>query len=170
MAKQLYAKVNDLPEEVVLERKTPFEPWRLQKMEAQDIVRTGEAEFSVLLDGRSHRVLVQKEDAGQQTFRMRIGGRSYTVRLQDDQARLLKTLGMEKSARKVSELKAPMPGMVLNILVQPGEEVKKDQPLLVLEAMKMENVIKSPGDGVVKAIVAQQGKAVEKGQLLISFA
>lgn len=170
MAKQLYAKVNDLPEEVVLERNTPFDPWKLPEIAAQDIVRTGEAEFSVLLDGRSHRVLVQKEDAAQNTYRMRIGGHSYSVRLQDDQSRLLKSLGMEKAARKVSELKAPMPGMVLNILVQPGEEVKKDQPLLVLEAMKMENVIKSPGDGVVKAIAAQQGKAVEKGQLLISFA
>ena len=63
-----------------------------------------------------------------------------------------------------------MPGLVLNILVKPGDAVKKNDPVLVLEAMKMENMIKAPGDAVVGAIAAETGKAVEKGQLLVSFA
>ncbi|MEX1131932.1 MAG: acetyl-CoA carboxylase biotin carboxyl carrier protein subunit, partial [Flavobacteriales bacterium] len=61
------------------------------------------------------------------------------------------------------------PGLVLNILVKAGDAVKKNDPVLVLEAMKMENVIRAPGDAVVSAVPAVQGKAVEKGQLLISF-
>ena len=62
-----------------------------------------------------------------------------------------------------------MPGMVLNILVAEGQQVKKGDSLLVLEAMKMENVLKSPTDGVIKKVVATKGTAVEKNQLLIQF-
>ncbi|MBK8500165.1 MAG: acetyl-CoA carboxylase biotin carboxyl carrier protein subunit [Flavobacteriales bacterium] len=79
------------------------------------------------------------------------------------------TLGLDKALKKVVDLKAPMPGLVLNILVKPGDTVRKNDPVLVLEAMKMENVIKAPADAVVKAIAAEKGKPVEKGQLLISF-
>jgi biotin carboxyl carrier protein len=73
------------------------------------------------------------------------------------------------AAKKVNEVKAPMPGMVLKILVKDGDEVKKGDPLLVLEAMKMENILKSPTDGVIKKIAAVTGVAVEKNQLLIQF-
>jgi ribonuclease HI len=80
-------------------------------------------------------------------------------------------LGLDKRAGMVSpELKAPMPGLVLNVLVKVGDAVRKNDPVLVLEAMKMENVIKAPGDAVVAQVHAVQGKAVEKGQLLLLFA
>jgi biotin carboxyl carrier protein len=59
--------------------------------------------------------------------------------------------------------------MVLNILVKPGDTVKKGDPILVLEAMKMENLLKAPGDASIASIHAEKGKAVEKGQLLVSF-
>jgi biotin carboxyl carrier protein len=62
-----------------------------------------------------------------------------------------------------------MPGMVLKILITEGDQVKKGDALLVLEAMKMENIIKSPADGLVKKINAVQGTAVEKNQVLIQF-
>ena len=62
-----------------------------------------------------------------------------------------------------------MPGMVLNILVTEGQEVKKGDALIVLEAMKMENILKSPTDGVIKKIAINKGVAVEKNQLLIQF-
>jgi biotin carboxyl carrier protein len=54
--------------------------------------------------------------------------------------------------------------------VKPGDAVKKNDPVLVLEAMKMENVIKAPGDAVVATVPAEKGKAVEKGHLLVTFA
>jgi biotin carboxyl carrier protein len=79
-------------------------------------------------------------------------------------------LGMDKlAAVGVQEVKAPMPGMVLNIIVSTGDEVKKGDALLVLEAMKMENIIKSPRDGKVKTVKAIKGTAVEKNQSLIVF-
>ena len=69
----------------------------------------------------------------------------------------------------VKEIKAPMPGSILNILVEAGQEVKAGDQLLILEAMKMENVIKSPGDGVVAKIHVDEKQSVEKNQVLISF-
>jgi biotin carboxyl carrier protein len=169
MAKQLFATVNGADGEIVLERATPHAPWSIAGEGTADLVRSGPSQFSLVRNGKSHRVLVLKEDRENNTVRMRIGGSTYTVKLQDEQSRLMKTLGLEKATVKVREIKAPMPGLVLNILVKPGDAVKKNDPVLVLEAMKMENVIRAPGDAVVSAVPAVQGKAVEKGQLLISF-
>jgi biotin carboxyl carrier protein len=82
----------------------------------------------------------------------------------------LHNLGLDNiAAKKINDIKAPMPGMVLNILVGEGQQVKKGDSLLVLEAMKMENVLKSPTDGMIKKVVAIKGTAVEKNQLLIQF-
>jgi len=62
-----------------------------------------------------------------------------------------------------------MPGLVLNILVEEGQDIKKGDALIVLEAMKMENILKSPADGKVKKVSVKKGVAVEKGQILIEF-
>jgi biotin carboxyl carrier protein len=71
--------------------------------------------------------------------------------------------------QKINQVKAPMPGLVLRVLVEPGQKVTKGEPLLVLEAMKMENMIKAPGDAIVSSVKAQLGQAVEKNQILIDF-
>lgn len=168
MAK-LYATVNAKEDAIVLERTSPTAPWVPAGEGSTDLVRTGPSTFSLVRNGRSHHVLVLKEDKENGTVRLRIGAHTYTVQLQDDRSRLMQTLGLDKAATKVKEIKAPMPGMVLNILVKPGDAVKKNDPILVLEAMKMENMIKAPGDATVSAVHAAQGKAVEKGQLLVSF-
>jgi biotin carboxyl carrier protein len=90
--------------------------------------------------------------------------------LKDWYDELLKNLGMEAvGQKKLREVKAPMPGMVLNILVQAGDTVDKDTPLLILEAMKMENVIKCAAPAVVKKVLAVKGVAVEKNAVLIEF-
>ena len=78
---------------------------------------------------------------------------------------------MEKGgAGKVNELKAPMPGLVLEINVKPGDELQKGDRVLVLEAMKMENVIKAPADATVASIEVEKGKTVDKNQVMIRFA
>lgn len=168
MAK-LYANINAKEDAIILERTTPSAPWTPVGEGDVDLVRTGPSTFSLVRNGRSHRVLLLKEDKETGTLRLRIGAHTYTVQLQDDRTRLMHTLGLDKAATKVKEIKAPMPGMVLNIIVKPGDVVKKNDPILVLEAMKMENMIKAPGDATVSAVHAEKGKAVEKGQLLVSF-
>jgi biotin carboxyl carrier protein len=168
MAK-LYATVNSAEGALELERATPSAPWTFAGEGVPDLVRTGPSTFSLVHNGRSYQVLVLKEDRENNTVRLRIGGGTYTVRLQDEQSRMLHSLGLDKATQKVREIKAPMPGLVLNVLVKPGDAVKKNDPVLVLEAMKMENVIKAPGEAIVAAIHAEKGKAVEKGQLLVGF-
>lgn len=168
MAK-LYATINSAEGPLELERKTPSAPWSLPGEDAPDLLRTGPSSYSLVHKGRSYRVLVLKEDRENNTVRLRIGSGTYTVQLQDEQSRMMHTLGFDKAVKKVREIKAPMPGLVLNIMVKPGDVLKKNDPVLVLEAMKMENLIKAPGDAVVSSIQAVQGKAVEKGQILVSF-
>ncbi|MBK7944643.1 MAG: acetyl-CoA carboxylase biotin carboxyl carrier protein subunit [Flavobacteriales bacterium] len=168
MAK-LFASITGTKDEVVLERATPNAPWSLSAGGDADVVQIGPAQFSVVIGGRSHRVLVLKEDRENKTVRLRIGARTCTVRMEEEQDRLMQTLGLDKATRKAGDLKAPMPGLVLNVLVKPGDAVKKNDSVLVLEAMKMENMIKAPSDGLVKAILAEKGKPVEKGQVLVQF-
>ena len=99
-----------------------------------------------------------------------VNGNNYQVALQNQFDALLKQLGMDKlTTNKVNNIKAPMPGLVLRISVALGDVIKKGDPLLVLVAMKMENVIKAAGDGVVKKINAIERTAVEKGSILIEF-
>lgn len=79
-------------------------------------------------------------------------------------------MGFEVGAGKlVNAIKAPMPGLVLNINVEVGQEVEENDSLLVLEAMKMENNFASPRAGKIKSILVEKGQAVDKGQLLIEF-
>ncbi len=170
MCAKLYATVNSVAKPLELERSSPSDPWSIGSMGSLDLSNTGPGMYSVVYKGRSHSVLVLKEDRETGTVRMRIGAHCHTVHMEDDRSRLMLLLGIDRSARAmVRELKAPMPGLVLKMLVKEGDTVKKNDPLLVLEAMKMENVIKSAGDAVVKKIHAVERTAVEKGQLLLSF-
>jgi len=82
-----------------------------------------------------------------------IRGTQYEVQLKEDFDLLLEKMGMGPGNSTVlSKIKAPMPGMVLEIFVETGQQVTKDEPLLILEAMKMENVIKAPTDATVASI------------------
>lgn len=121
-------------------------------------------------DGQEYRIEVANLDTDEKVATIRINGRKYTLKLQDQFDKLLKDLGMEGLAvKKISEIKSPMPGLVLDILVQPGDTVKKGDQVLTLEAMKMENIIKAQGDAVVKSVNVEKGWAVEKGQVLVKF-
>lgn len=101
---------------------------------------------------------------------LKINHTTFNVSLTKPIDALLENLGMGgATSKKVKNLKAPMPGLVRQILVHPDEEVTKDTPLLILEAMKMENVIKAQGDGKIKSIQVNQGQAVEKSTLLVEF-
>ncbi len=101
---------------------------------------------------------------------LRINGIKHSLKVEDDMDVLLKRLGMQReNGVKMNKLKAPMPGLVLQILIKKGQEIKKGDALVILEAMKMENSIKASTDAVVKKIVCKAGNAVEKNEVLIEF-
>ncbi len=133
-----------------------------------DVSPISENVYSVIRDNSSYNVEVLNRADGK--HRIKVNGNLYEAESIDKFDELLKKLGMEKgSSGKVNELKAPMPGLVLEVSVQQGQEVNKGDRLLVLEAMKMENVIKSPTDAVVAAIEVKQGETVDKNQVMIRF-
>lgn len=136
-----------------------------------DIVEVKKGSFHLIKDGRSYNVEVIKADPEEKTFVVSVNGNKYTLGVKDKYDALLQSLGMDNLAgSKVNEIKAPMPGLVLEVVVAEGDAVKKGDPVIVLEAMKMENILKSPSDGTVKKINVKKGMAVEKNQVLISFA
>lgn len=93
----------------------------------------------------------------------------YEVKLKDDTDLLLEQLGISNKAQKAQSIKAPMPGLVLSINVKEGDTVKKGDGLLVLEAMKMENLIKALSEGTIKKIHIIKGAKVEKNQPMIEM-
>ena len=124
----------------------------------------------ILYQNKSYLIEIVDSNKEDKSAVIKINGNIYTLNLEDQYDQLLKQLGMDSLAvSKILQIKAPMPGLVLSVLVSDGDEVKKGDNLLVLEAMKMENMIKSPTDGIVKNIAIIKGDKVEKNQLLISF-
>lgn len=139
-----------------------------EKILRADVKALGNGHYSMLLDGRS--VVIEVIDPNTKSPVVKVDGRIYNPQVKDETDLLLERLGMNIKAKKeVKELKAPMPGLVLDIRVQPGQTVKEGDALIVLEAMKMENVLKAPADVTVKSIAVNAGEAIDKNTLLISF-
>ncbi len=138
---------------------------------ALDSLSIDERTKHILYNNQSFYVELVALDREQKLAKIKVNGNVYDVAVTTQLDMLLSQLGMDKSsATKVSLLKAPMPGLVLSISVKEGQEVKKGDSLLVLEAMKMENVIKSPTDGIVNKIEISEGDKIEKNTVLIKFA
>ena len=135
-----------------------------------DLAVVGPGRFHILHEGRSYGAEIVSADYMAKTFQFKINGQLLELQAKDRFDLLLDKLGMSNAAvSKVNELKAPMPGLIVDIRVQPGQTVQKGDPLLVLEAMKMENILKAPGDATVGAIKIGLRDNVNKGQVLIQF-
>ena len=133
-----------------------------------DIIKNNDGSFHALHNGISYNIKVIEKLKHNLT--LEINNKKFNIKLKNDLEDLLVKMGMENfSENTMNEIKAPMPGMVLKILINEGDEVKKGDNLIVLEAMKMENIIKATGEGVVKSIKVKQTDKVEKNQVLIQF-
>ncbi len=135
-----------------------------------DLYPVSNTSFHILYLNRSFNAELTEINRDEKTCSVRVNANIYTLALTDQFDELLHRLGMDNlNSIKVAELKAPMPGLVLKILVEEGEEVKKGANLLILEAMKMENIIKSPTDAHIKSIKVLPSDKVEKNQVMIVF-
>lgn len=125
-------------------------------------------DYHLLMDGKSFRAQVLKIDREAKTVSVEIDHQVYEVAVEEPMDRLLAAMGIKDAGKKkVNDIKAPMPGMVLKILVSPGQQIAKGDPVLILEAMKMENVFKSATDAIVKEVKVKERTAVEKGEVLV---
>jgi biotin carboxyl carrier protein len=135
-----------------------------------DLVAQPDGSHHLLLNGKAYRIETLDAHYPSRTFTFRINGNRYHVHVADHYERLVQRLGLHTGgAQRINAVKAPMPGLVLNIVAEPGQEVQQGDPLLILEAMKMENVLKAAGDGRVKAVKVNKGQPVDKGMLLIEM-
>ncbi len=100
-----------------------------------------------------------------------LDGLSFDVGFTDDTRKLLKKFIQQAKAAAGAgaQVKAPMPGMVVKILVEEGQEVEAGQSIVIIEAMKMENALKAPVTGKVTKIACEENKAVEKDALLLEI-
>lgn len=114
---------------------------------------TGEIDW-VIVDDRPYEVYV---DGGAHLLQSRNSLHVIDVRDRDTATRALSADG---------RIKAPIPGMIARVLVEPGQTVEIGQPLIILEAMKMENEIRAPRDGIIAAVHVNEGRIVPRGELL----
>jgi len=111
-----------------------------------------------------------ENEKGQNTYVLLVNGHKYTCHVKDPLHMIIDQLGMANlNSTKADKLNAPMPGLVLDVLVKTGDLVKKGEPLIILEAMKMENILKAAHDGKVAEIMVSNGESVEKNQALLRF-
>lgn len=122
----------------------------------------------IFLNNKSYEI--EKVKSEDKSYQLKVNQKLIDVTIKDHLDKILEKLGMDASlAETINEVNAPMPGAILDILVKEGDEVQQGQPLVILEAMKMENIIKSPGEGTVSKVNVKKGQNVEKGYALIKF-
>ncbi len=135
------------------------------------IVKVSDNTYHVLSNNQSYNVELLNINSENKTAVLKVNGNKYECEIKDQFDDLLKSLGLDNlNTVKVNDIKAPMPGLVLKTLIEEGQEFKKGDNLLVLEAMKMENILKAPVDGVAKKIKVKSGDKVEKNEVLILLA
>lgn len=135
-----------------------------------DAVLVEKNTFHVLKNHTPFKVEIVSSDFLDKKYTVKVNNNTYDIAIQDALEILINSMGIERGKSKVvNAIKAPMPGLILEISVAVGQSVKENESLLILEAMKMENSFLSPRDGIIKSIAVQIGEAVDKGQLLIEF-
>lgn len=126
--------------------------------------------YHVLQNNIPYAAKVVDSNFNDKSYRIEVNNKTYQVKINDGLDNLIKAMGFNVGASKqIHTIKAPMPGLILEINVQVGQKVKENDPLLVLEAMKMENSVLSPRQGTIKSVAVKKGDAVNKNQLLIEF-
>ncbi len=127
---------------------------------------SGQPVFSLILDGKSYESYVYQ---GDEDWDVLLRGRQYQVKVEDEREKRLKAAASAGAAEGGEfHLKAPMPGLVVAVLIEEGQEVKKGQVMLILESMKMQNELKAPRDGVMGRVRVKAGESVEQRQTLLS--
>lgn len=135
-----------------------------------DLATISKNKSHIILKNKSFNIEFVSKDEEKKLVTIKVNNNPYTIELKDKFDLLLSKLGLSNLTNKViKDIKAPMPGLVISVLKNAGDSVKEGENILILEAMKMENVIKSPVEGVIKSIAVSPSNTVEKNQILVEF-
>jgi biotin carboxyl carrier protein len=139
-------------------------------VEAADVVQLSSVEFSFFKGHRGVNARLVEASSTAKDLKIEIAGEPFFVTIKDELDQVLEQMGFASTNnRSVKEIKAPMPGLVLEIAVSDGQEVKAGDKMLILAAMKMENNIMIHADATIKKVLIVAGQAVEKGQVMVEL-
>lgn len=139
-------------------------------VEGLDIIKIDNDNLHLLENNKAYGVNVLHSDFLNKTLTLAVNGNTYEIKIEDEYDQQVKKMGLlAVSSQKVNSIKAPMPGLIVEVMVKEGQEISEGTPLLVLSAMKMENIILAQGEGEVKSIEVNKDDTVEKGQLIIEM-
>jgi biotin carboxyl carrier protein len=135
-----------------------------------DLVTLSPESFNLIKDHHSINAKLVEANATAKRLTIEIEGETFDIEIKDELDQMLEQMGFGKAGiRQVKEIKAPMPGLVLEIAVTDGQKVSEGDRLLILEAMKMENSIIIHTGATIKRVSVSAGQAVEKGQVLVEL-
>lgn len=135
-----------------------------------DAVKISDTAYHILYNNTSYHAQIADSNFLDKSYKVIVNNNTFNINIFNDLDLLIKDMGFSLGSTKhIDFIKAPMPGLILEINIKVGQEVKEDDPLLILEAMKMENVLSSPRQGIIKYIAVKKGDAVDKNALLIEF-
>lgn len=138
--------------------------------EKLNILKLSKSKFHIINNNKSFDIQLEKSDFNHKEYVVSVNSNSYTVKISSQLDLLINEMGFSVgSSKKENNIKAPMPGLILNVNIKEGQEVKEGETLVILEAMKMENIIESPNDGIIKSVHIKNGETVEKGVLMIEL-
>lgn len=139
-------------------------------IDAADFFKKSPEEFNLIMDHRSVNARLLEADINGKKIKLEVDGESFEMEIKDPLDQMLDSMGFSSASTKhIKEIKAPMPGLVLEIAVKEGQEVKEGDRILILEAMKMENSIMIQSNAVIKRVAVTTGQAVDKGQVLVEL-
>ncbi|MDF4201704.1 acetyl-CoA carboxylase biotin carboxyl carrier protein subunit [Maribacter sp. SA7] len=143
---------------------------KISDANALDSIAVNAHTLHVLQENTAFEVEIRESDFLNKTISLSINGNIYEVKLEDEYDQQVKKMGLlAVTTQKLNEVKAPMPGLIVDVMVEVGQEIVEGTPLLVLSAMKMENIILAQGEGTIKSIEVKKDDTVEKGQLIIEM-
>jgi biotin carboxyl carrier protein len=141
-----------------------------EEVEGLDMIVLNEREYHLIYNKKSYRIELEELNEQEPSMNLRVNGKPFQLKVDTPLARKIQELGIAEDELGAGEdVKAPMPGKVISVMVEADEEVEAGQDLLILEAMKMENVIKSNSAGFVQDIKVAEGDAVDKNDLLLQI-
>ena len=141
-----------------------------KELDGIDLVKRSPTEFNCIMEHRSANATIMDTDLANKKFKIGIEGELFTLQIKDELDQLIEMMSMgQAGTKKHINIKAPMPGLVLEIAIKDGQEVNGGDKILILEAMKMENILVIPVSAVIKKILVSKGQVVERGQVLVEL-